>query len=141
MYSMGRAIPYAHRLKIVERCQTGHAYKDIANDLGISESGLKKFWYRYQKQGEAAIKTHYQNCGGHTKYGVEVRETVAKLRDNQQGAAYIRSKMIQHYPNLPVPDERTLQRWWNREKTNRPKGRPKEKEKKAGAALLTKSGK
>ncbi len=127
---MGKSIPYAHRLKIVQRMELGHTYEQIAGDLCCSISGVKKIWGLYRKNGESAFTTVYANCGRRSPYPQEVRDAVNGLRDNGQGASYVRSKLLQKHPASPAPDDRTLQRWWAAERTARPKGRPPAAEKK-----------
>lgn len=127
---MGKALSYAIREKIIERRKKGQAYKKIALALDCSEAGAKKIWYAYQKEGDQALLTKYSNCGGHTVYDAEVRAAVKKIRDNQQGGSYVRSKLLKNHPNLPTPCIRTLTRWWNKEGTNRSKGRVRKTEKK-----------
>jgi len=138
---MGKAIPYAYRKKIVARRKSGESYKSISKALGYSESGIKKIWYKYQKEGESCFKTNYKNCGSRTVYGKTVREAVFKLRDNQQGSSYIHSKLLIEHPNLAIPSARTLRRWWVKEQTNRKKGKPTEGEKRGGANTAITPGK
>ena len=127
---MGKAISYDHREKIVQRKKQGQDDYQIAKDLGVSQGVVRKILKLYQIKGIAAFETNYSNCGKTSCYGEEVRKAVKKIRDNRQGAAYVRSKLLQHYPHLDAPSERTLTRWWKKEKTNRSKGRPVEREKK-----------
>ncbi|MCB0562475.1 MAG: helix-turn-helix domain-containing protein, partial [Phaeodactylibacter sp.] len=60
---MGKPIPYDFRAKIAQRKQSGDSYMDIALDLGLSESAVKKIWYKYLKEGESAFHTKHNNCG------------------------------------------------------------------------------
>lgn len=138
---MGKAIPYAYREKIILRRKAGESYKSISMDLGYSESGIKKIWYKYQKEGENSLKTQYKNCGSKTIYGASVREAVDKLRDNEQGSHYIYSKLLITQPNLSIPSARTLRRWWVKEQTNRKQGKPTADEKRDGANTVITLGK
>jgi len=138
---MGKAIPYDNRVKIIERMEKGETAEELAEEMGYSEGGVKKIWYKYQKEGTKAYDNNYGNCGKKSSYGEKVRGAVKEIRDNKQGGCYVRSKLIQKHPGLVIPSERTLQRWWVTEQTNREKGRPKKKEKKDGAEPLTKDGK
>ncbi|MEM6404667.1 MAG: helix-turn-helix domain-containing protein [Cyanobacteria bacterium P01_D01_bin.116] len=138
---MGKAIPYDYRVKIVQRIKSGQSYQEVSQAFGYSESGIKKLWYSYKKPGETVLQTKYSNCGSSSPYGEAVRNKVAELRDNEQGSTYIYSKLKEKYPQLPTPSARTLNRWWVKEQTNRPKGRPKEEEKKHGAKNLIILGK
>ena len=138
---MAKVIPFDVRIQIIANIQNGQSYSEIAQNFGYSASGVKKIWYTYQKEGQSALYTKYSNCGSTSLYGEEVRSEVSKIRDNQQGASYVCSKMQQKHPELPCPSIRTLNRWWVKEQSNRSKGRPSRKEKKAGVKRLIKSGK
>lgn len=138
---MGKAIPYDNRVKIVERMQSGETAEDLSEELGYSVGGIKKIWYNFLKEGPDSFETKYSNCGIKPYYGKEIRGVVKEIRDNKQGGSYVRSKIIQKHPELEVPSERTLQRWWVSERTNRAKGRPVKKEKKDGAKRPMKDGK
>jgi len=138
---MGKAIPFAYRQKIVERRKSGESYESISAALGYSESGVKKIWYKYQKEGEAAFSTNYSNCGSHSPYAQSIHETVNILRDNQQGSSYIYSKFVLKHPNLVAPSARTLRRWWVKEQTNRKRGTPSSNEKKGGVNIVITLGK
>lgn len=127
---MGKAIPYAYRIKIVERLKAGENYKALSEEMGYSESGIKKIWRNYKKEGEESFKNKYKNCGRNSSYNQELWEKVKEIRDNGQGGSYVYSKLNQLYPDLSIPSERTIQRWWVKEGTNRKKGRPLDIEKK-----------
>lgn len=129
---MGRAISYTKRQKIIERRLRGDIFSTIANDLGVSVPGVKKIWYAYQKKGAAALTTTYNNCGAKTRYPEKVRDLIDQLRDNQQGADYIVSKVEAKYPDIPCPSVRTLQRWWQAEGTSLARGRVATAKKKSG---------
>ena len=138
---MGKAIPYDFRKKIVERIKDGESYGELAKDMGFSMSGIKKIWYSYKREGEAAFENKYSNCGHNSLYDSFIRHAANEIRDNKQGGTYVRSKLIQKHPELAIPHERTLQRWWVSEGSNRTKGRPSDSEKKVGANKPTKHGK
>ena len=98
--------------------------------MGYSESGIRKIWYGYQKEGKKIYENKYGNCGPKSDYRITVRAAIKEIRDNEQGAYYVHSKLKQKYPKLAIPSARTIQRWWVKEGTNRTKGRPREYEKK-----------
>lgn len=129
---MGKAIPYDYRAKIVIKIESGQSYQETAAEFGYSESGIKKIWYAFKKEGESSFIPKYGNCGRISPYKEEIRDKVDEIRDNQQGGTYVYSKLKAKHPDLSIPSVRTLTRWWAKEQTNRPKGRPKEKEKKNG---------
>lgn len=138
---MGKALSFAIRQKIIERRQDSQSYEQIATDLGCSISGVKKIWYAYQKKGDQVLYNNYSNCGGHSIYGSSIREQVDLIRDNQQGSAYVYSKFCQKYPKQTPPSRRTLNRWWQKDGSNRQRGRPTLSEKKDGLIKPIKPGK
>ena len=138
---MGKALSYAVRQKIIHRREKGQSFKQIALDLGCSESGTKKIWYSYKKLGTSSLSNNYTNCGTKSTFPQSVRSAVNLIRDNSQGGNYVHSKLLKDYSNLPIPSSRTLTRWWKKDGTNRKKGRPRETEKKVGPQMLTTPGK
>lgn len=127
---MAKAIPYDNRVRIIMRLKEGEKTKDLAMEMGYSQSGIRKLWYNYKKEGTSAYENKYNKCGRKSEYRGLVRKKVKELRDNRQGGCYIYSKLKQKYPELAIPSARTLQRWWVKEGSNRPKGRPGDYEKK-----------
>lgn len=127
---MGKAIPYDYRVKMIERIKNGEEIESIAEDLGYSSSGIRKIWRSYKKEGEESLKTKYKNCGRPSSYTDLTVKLVEEVRDNSQGGSYVRSKLEQIYPDMKAPSERTLQRWWVKQGTNRQRGRPTIHEKK-----------
>ena len=138
---MGKAIAYEIRAKIVSLKQKGHSSESIAARFNLSKSGVNKILRQHKKEGTAAFLTRYSNCGRTSTYTEQVRSEIETIRDNGQGAYYVRSKMIMQAVTSSIPSTRTLQRWWAKEQTNRPKGRPKEAEKKHGVKFPTTLGK
>ena len=138
---MGKAIPYDFRIKIVQRIKQGEGFEEVAEETSYSVSGIKKIWYAYKREGENAFHNKYSNCGKSSPYDSPVRNAVIEIRDNNQGGTYVRSKLKQKHPELVIPHERTLQRWWACEGSNRAKGRPTDTEKKIGAKNHMKHGK
>lgn len=127
---MGKPISYDFRVKIVVRRKSGESYKSIAKSFGLSESGVKKVWYAYQKAGDGAYKPNYSNCGRKRIYKADTHRMISEIRDNGQGANYVRSKLLVKYPAVAIPCERTIQRLWKEQGTGRPKGSPTGREKK-----------
>lgn len=138
---MARFIPYDLRKLIIARRQCGITYKKIQEEIGYSISGIKKIWYQYQQQGESCLTTNYKNCGRKSEYPKEVRTAISNIRTGNQGAPFVYSMLKLRFPDLPRPTIRTIQRWWEDQEVNRPKGRPSESEKKSGLKKLIKPGK
>lgn len=127
---MAKAIPYDYRVKIVKRMKQGEKASDLSEEMGYSESGIKKIWRLYKEKGEQAYYNNYSNCGHAKSYDMAIRQAAEQVRDNMQGGNYVHSKLRQKYPLQRIPSSRTLQRWWVKQGTNRKKGRPAEYEKK-----------
>lgn len=138
---MAIPIPYDLRKQIIKLRNTGMTYSSISKEVGYSLSGVKKIWYRYQKEGEESLTTQYHNCGRKSDFVQAVHDAIAEIRTGDQGASYVYSKLKQDYPHLQRPCIRTIQTWWEKASTNRPKGRPSNKEKKLGLNESTKHGK
>ena len=138
---MGKALSYAVREKIIFRREKGQSFREISDSLGCSESGTKKIWYAYKKQGLTALSNNYSQCGGSSKFTQAVHEAVNEIRDNNQGASYVYSKLAKDYSHLTIPKARTLGRWWKKQGTNRQRGRPVSSEKKDGQEKLITLGK
>lgn len=132
---MGKALSYAIRQKIISRKENGQIFKQISKELGCSESGVKKIWYGYKKEGNKVLITNYSNCGRKSTYPQSVHSAVEVIRDNKQGSNYVHSKLLKDYPELSTPSSRTLTRWWKKQGSNRKPGRPRASEKKAGQQM------
>ena len=129
---MGKALSYAVREKIILLRGKGKDFEEISTSLDCSVSGAKKIWYAYKRDGKAALKNNYDNCGRSSPFSQQVREIINEIRDNNQGATYVYSKLVKDYPDLAKPKARTLSRWWKKQETNRQRGRPVSSEKKHG---------
>jgi len=121
---MGKAIAYDYRVKIVKRIELGEKIKDVAEAFGYSENGVRKVWNNYKKEGVDSFGTKYHNCGVKSGYGEDIRDEVSGIRDNNQGAYYVYSKLLEKHDKGAIPCPRTLNNWWKEEKTGNAKGRP-----------------
>ncbi len=138
---MAQFIPYDHRKQIIDKRELGITYQKIHEELGYSISGIKKIWYQYQQEGLSCLCPKYENCGRKSPYSQSVHDAVNTIRNGEQGAAFVYSMLKVKYPDLARPHIRTIQRWWEKQEVNRPKGRPHESEKKTGQAKPTILGK
>lgn len=129
---MGKALSYAVREKILKRRKQGESYETISIELNCSESGVKKIWYAYKKAGLSALKNNYSQCGRKSPFSQAVHDAINEIRDNNQGATYVYSKLLKDYPHLDIPSARTISDWWKQQGTNRQRGRPVSSEKKTG---------
>lgn len=124
---MAFPIPYADREKIICLRKEGTPYGQIAKLVGCSARTTKRIWYQFQTNGEKALITNYHRSGCSSPYQGTIEEKIKGVRDGQQGAPYVRSVLLERYPDLGIPHERTIQRWWKACGGNRPKGRPRSK--------------
>ena len=122
---MARPIPYDYRKLIVKLRQSGKTYSSIASELGYSLKSIKRIWYAYQERGEEALSTNYQNSGRKSPYPPSLHEQINTVKDGDQGAPYVRSRLLSQNIVQPIPHERTIQRWWRDKGIERPKGNPK----------------
>jgi len=138
---MASPIPYDLRKQIIKLRKSGLPYSTISEEVGYSLSGVKKIWYQYQKQGDTCLETQYHNCGRKSDFSQAIHDAIAEIRTGDQGAPYVYSMLKVRYPHLQRPSIRTIQTWWEKSSTNRPKGRPPKSEKKHGRNKLTRLGK
>lgn len=124
---MATAIAYDFRKKIVKMRQEGKTYKTIATTFHCSEKSVQRLWKKFQVEGSSCFETKYHLSGRKKTFNKELLDKIAEVKDADQGAPYVRSVLLAKYPSLEIPHERTLQRWWKKEGTNRPVGRPKSK--------------
>lgn len=138
---MGKALSYAVREKIIARREKGQSFKEISQALGCSEPGAKKIWYLYKKEGPSMLTNKYCRSGRSSPFSQAVHDAIDEIRDNNQGATYVYSKLVKDYPDLKIPKARTISRWWKKQGVNRQRGRPVSSEKKVGQQKLIIPGK
>lgn len=122
---MAKPIPYDYRRQLVTLRKSGKKFKEIVKIIPYSEASLKRLWSRYKKEGEKGLLTRYQNCGIKSPYEETVKERIDSVKDGDQGAPYVRSQLLELYPEMKVPSERTIQYWWKSAGASRPKEPPK----------------
>ena len=123
---MGQQIPYDIRKQIVQQHQAGLSLTHIASELPYSYDGVCKIWRRYLHFGWEGLASSYQKCGRPPVFDEAIKTQILEHKNGDQGAPYIRSIMIEKYPDKRIPHERTIQRWWRSKGLNRPRGkRPK----------------
>lgn len=119
---MGQAIPFDIRKQIVHLHKNGQSLSSIAADLPYSYDGICKIWRRYKVHGWEGLGADYGQCGRKPSYGPEIKALIAEHKTGDQGAPYIRSLLLEKYPDKQIPHERTIQRWWRSQGLNRPRG-------------------
>lgn len=124
---MASPIPYDYRQKIVGMRQAGFSFGAITNEIPYSKSSIKRIWYRYLQEGQEGLRTKYHQSGRQSPYPKSLSDKIALIKDGEQGAPYVRSVLLERYAQEPIPHERTLQRWWKKQGSNLPRGRPRNK--------------
>ena len=119
---MPKPIPVAIRQVIVERHERGETLGAIAQDLGMSLWTVRSIWRRYRDQGEEGLKPNYDQCGGQGVRSPRLVHRAAvwlKGAHPKWGAGLIRLLIEEKWPELNVPHQRTLQRWFRAAGVNR----------------------
>lgn len=124
---MPTPIPFDYRQKIVQMRKSGKTFEFIAECFPYPVRSIKRICSRFEKEGEAGLMTKYHLGGCSSPFGQSVRDKMAEVKDGEQGAPYVRSVLMEKYPDVAIPHERTIQRHWKAQGSHRPKGRPKEK--------------
>ena len=119
---MPGAIPRPTREEIVRRHEQGESLSWIAEDLGLSFWTVRKVWRRYRDEGESGLTPRYDRCGRHgLRFERKVHRAALWLKrlHPRWGATLIRTILQDRWPEMAVPSERTLQRWWQEAGLNR----------------------
>jgi len=122
---MATPIPFDYRKKIVQLRKSGETYESIAGRFPFSLRSIKRICSLFEKEGETSFKTKYWLSGTRSPFGESVRGKIDEVKDGEQGAPYVRSVLLEKQPDMDIPHERTIQRYWKSAGSNRPKGRPK----------------
>jgi transposase len=112
---MPRALPVALRQSIVERHLAGASLASVARELALSPWTVRTLWRRYRDRGEAGLVPDYAACGRPgPRLSPEVSAPALALRRAHPGwgAGLIRIELAQQHPELALPHERTLRRWF-----------------------------
>ena len=125
---MGQAIPYDQRKQIVQLHQSGKSLRAIAESLPYSYDGVCKIWRRFKDKGWEGLEASYRNCGRKPVFGQSIKDLISAEKTGKQGAPYIRSILLEAHPDLRIPHERTIQRWWRKAGINRPRGKRPQKD-------------
>ena len=125
---MARAIPPSLRQEIVRQCKQGKTVQFVSEQLGLGYAGVAKIWRQYRQHGQTALELQYHRCGRKPIYGPSIRQAIEQARSSNEdlGAPIIRSRLLAQGKFDKVPHERTIQRWWKAQGTNKVRGtRPK----------------
>lgn len=109
-------IPYNTRKAIVDRHRSGEKLNSLAKELGYSYSGVRKIWRLYREEGTKGLYPKYANCGKPSRDRTDLVYRSAcwlKHLHRKWGADFIKQVLERRHPQLVVPHERTLQRWFH----------------------------
>ncbi len=135
---MPEPITLAVRHQIVTRHLQGDPLSTIAEQIGHSESGVRKIFHRYQRGGLEALKPDYHKCGPQTRKADPLIVRAAcwlKRRHPDWGAAYIRLHLVDRYGEARLPTPRTLQRWIKKEGLQPPRRRAPKQDRSRAATV------
>jgi transposase len=119
---MPQAIPVPIRQKIVMRHEAGESLSKVASDMQLSYDTVRGIWRRYRDRGEKGLKPDYDQCGQKGPRAPKLVHRAAiwlKRAHPKWGATLIKLLIEDKWPTLPVPHERTLQRWFRAAGVNR----------------------
>ncbi len=119
---MPQAIPVPIRQTIVVRHEEGESLTKIAADMAISYDTVRGIWRRYRDRGEKGLKPAYDQCGKKGPRAPKLIHRAAiwlKRAHPKWGAILIKLLIEEKWPELKVPHERTLQRWFRAAGVNR----------------------
>lgn len=112
---MAVPIPVPVRQVIVERHERGETLDAIAQEMEMSFWTVRKIWRRYRDKGEAGLRPEYDISAGREIRSPQLAYRAAvwlKRAHPKWGAGLIRLLIVEKWPELEVPHERTLQRWF-----------------------------
>jgi transposase len=112
---MPQALAVAVRQTIVERHLAGASLPAIARALGLSPWTVRTLWRRYRDRGDAGLVPDYAACGRPGPRHPQPLYAHALLLRRAHpgwGAGVIRTELAQQHPQLALPHEATLRRWF-----------------------------
>jgi transposase len=111
---MPRALPLPQREQIVHRHQGGQSLTAIAQELQLKYRTVRQIWARFRQRGDAGLQLQYGQCGRASPFPTALREAALALKraHPRWGGGLIHLQLAEQFPGEPVPQERTLQRWF-----------------------------
>jgi hypothetical protein len=112
---MPHPIPVPVRQVIIQRAEQGQSAGLIARSLGLVSRTVRQLLQRLRKQGPDALTTSYSGRSHPPQSRTLIEEAIQLRRMHPTwGAGLVRVQLRRHYPQAPIPAERTLQRWFRR---------------------------
>jgi len=112
---MGQATSMLIRQKIVYLNEQGTSYLQLSKDFNLSYNTVRNLCRSYEKLGKAGLQPNYANCGnkGVIRSSDFIHRCSIWLRrlHPSWGADTIHAKLSERYPELKMPNSRTIHRW------------------------------
>lgn len=107
-------IPLPLRQQIWTRAQEGQDAVAIARALRLCPRTVQQLVRRLRTRGTPGLRTAYHAPGPAPVIPEQVRHEAVFLHQEHPtwGAGFIRVRLRGRHPSLPLPSERTLQRWF-----------------------------
>jgi len=116
---MPAAIPTPIRRRIWQCARAGQTAATIAQELQLSVRTVRHLLQRLEEHGAAALPDQYAHCGRPTLEPPPplVQEGLDLHADHPTwGAGLVRVFLRRRHPHEALPSERTLQRWFQRQR-------------------------
>ena len=112
---MPRALSVDLRQTIIERHRAGATLAAVATEVALSPWTVRTLWRRYRDRGDAGLVPDYAACGRPgPRHPQPLYASALILRRAHPGwgAGVIRTELAQQHPQLALPHEATLRRWF-----------------------------
>lgn len=126
---MSAALSLANRELIIREKLKGISLTQIAKENNFSYSTTCNIWRRFKSKGIEGLKPSYENCG---PSGIKRSSKIhrcslwLKRKNPKWGAPFIKTLLIERYPNEDFPSIRTMQLWFRKAGLSLPKAYRKE---------------
>jgi hypothetical protein len=113
---MARPVPLPVRQLLASLSRAGLDGAAIARQLHLPVRTVQHLLHDFHRHGGDARPTHYRTADRTQVPDSPVLRQALLLRQAHPtwGAGFIRVRLAQLHPGVPLPSERTLQRWWRR---------------------------
>ena len=112
---MPRALSVDLRQTIIERHRAGASLAAVATALALSPWTVRTLWRRYRDRGDAGLVPDYAACGRpgpRHPQPLYAHALILRRAHPGWGAGVIRTELTQQHPQLALPHEATLRRWF-----------------------------
>jgi transposase len=112
---MPRALSVDLRQTIIECHRAGASLAAVATELALSPWTVRTLWRRYRDRGDAGLVPDYAACGRpgpRHPQPLYAHALILRRAHPGWGAGVIRTELAQQHPQLALPHEATLRRWF-----------------------------